>query len=81
MQYTAVIRTLGTAGDKYRQLLESLQHQTIRPSKTVVYIAEGYDLPREATGCEEYVYVKKGMVAQRALQYNEVTTEIHAVSR
>lgn len=75
MQYTAVIRTLGKAGEKYQQLLNSLCSQTIRPNKILVYIAEGYDLPKETIGIEQYVYVKKGMVAQRALQYDEVETE------
>lgn len=75
MQYTAVIRTLGKAGEKYQQLLNSLFSQTIRPNKILVYIAEGYDLPKETIGIEQYVYVKKGMVAQRALQYDEVETE------
>lgn len=75
MEYTAVIRTLGTAGDKYQQLLDSLIAQIIHPAKIVVYIAEGYPLPKETVGVEEYVYVKKGMVAQRALRYDEVDTE------
>ncbi len=75
MEYTAVIRTLGKAGDKYQQLLDSLVVQTIRPAKIIVYIAEGYPLPKETVGVEEYVYVKKGMVAQRALPYDEVNTE------
>ena len=66
MKYTAVIRTLGTAGDKYQQLLDSLDRQTIKPSEIIVYIAEGYALPKEKIGKERYVYVKKGMVTQRA---------------
>lgn len=73
--YTAVIRTLGTAGDKYQQLLNSLNKQTIQPSKILVYIAEGYFIPKETIGKEQFFYVKKGMVAQRALPYNEVDTE------
>ena len=40
MNYTAVIRTLGKAGEKYQTLLESLDRQTIQPSKILVYIAE-----------------------------------------
>ena len=32
-------------------------------------------MPKETIGWEEYVYVKKGMVAQRALAYDEVDTE------
>lgn len=74
-QYTAVIRTLGRAGQKYQKLLDSLVGQTIVPNKIVVYIAEGYDIPKETVGIEKYVYVKKGMVAQRALQYEEVDTD------
>ena len=73
-EYTAVIRTLGTAGEKYQQLLDSLQAQTIAPQAIIVYIAEGYPLPKETIGIERYVYVKKGMVAQRALPYDEVQT-------
>ena len=75
IEYTAVIRTLGTAREKYQTLLNSLAAQTIKPKDIIVYIAEGYPLPKETVGIEQYVYVKKGMVAQRALPYNEVETE------
>ena len=75
LKYSVAIRTLGTAGDKYLRTLESLRDQTIPPQKILVYIAEGYPLPKETIGIEEYVYVKKGMVAQRALPYTEVETE------
>lgn len=75
MEYTAVIRTLGKAGIKYKQLLYSLDRQTIKPKKILVYIAEGFAIPNETIGWEEYIYVKKGMVAQRALKYEEVDTE------
>ena len=67
MQYTAIIRTLGTAGEKYQKLLNSLMAQTVRPKDIIVYIAEGYPIPKETVGIERYVFVKKGMVAQRAL--------------
>lgn len=75
INYTAVIRTLGKAGEKYQTLLNSLNKQTIQPSKILVYIAEGYPIPKETIGKEQYIYVKKGMVAQRALPYTEVETE------
>ena len=75
MEYTAVIRTLGKAGEKYQTLLNSLVSQTIPPKEIIVYIAEGYSIPTETVGRERYVYVKKGMVAQRALRYDEVETE------
>lgn len=73
--YCAAIRTLGTAGDKYLQTLKSLEDQTVKPKKIIIYIAEGYSLPKETIGIEQYVYVKKGMVAQRALPYDEIDTE------
>ena len=75
MNYTAVIRTLGKAGEAYQKTLDSLAQQTMQPKAIVVYIAESYPLPKETIGSEQYVYVKKGMVAQRALRYDEVTTE------
>lgn len=75
MNYTAVIRTLGKAGYKYQRLLDSLMSQTMKPEAIIVYIAEGYPIPEETSGVEKYVYVKKGMVAQRALPYDEVNTE------
>lgn len=73
--YSVVIRTLGTAGDKYQELLYSLDAQTIRPSKIIVYIADGYKIPKETIGWEQYIYVRKGMIAQRALKYDEVDTD------
>lgn len=75
MNYTVVIRTLGTAGKKYQRELDSLCALTFPPKDIIVYIAEGYPLPKETCGKERYVYVKKGMVAQRALPYTEVETE------
>lgn len=75
MEYTAVIRTLGMAGEKYQTLLDSLARQTLQPAKILVYIAEGYPIPPQTIGREQYIYVKKGMVAQRALPYAEVETE------
>ena len=75
MEYTAVIRTLGMAGEKYQRELDSLCSQTIQPKEIIVYIAEGYDIPKETCGRERYFFVKKGMVAQRALPYDEVKTE------
>lgn len=75
MRYSVVIRTLGTAGEKYQRELDSLMAQTVPPEEIIVYIAEGYPIPKETCGRERYVYVKKGMVAQRALAYDEVKTE------
>lgn len=74
-EYSVVIRTLGKGGAFYKKALDSLVCQTIAPKDIIIYIADGYPLPKETIGIEKYVYVKKGMVAQRALPYNEVKTE------
>lgn len=75
MEYTVVIRSLGKAGEKYQKELDSLLAQTVPPTEIIVYLAEGFDIPNETCGKERYVYVPKGMVAQRALRYPEVQTE------
>lgn len=75
MEYSAVIRTLGKGGVYYQKTLDSLMGQTLKPKSIIVYIADGYPLPSETVGVERCVYVKKGMVAQRALPYDEVDTE------
>ena len=75
LSYSIAIRTLGTAGEKFRKELESIKKLTAQPDKVIVYIAEGYPRPDFQIGKEEYIWVKKGMVAQRALQYNEISSE------
>ncbi len=75
LTYSIAIRTLGLGGDNYRRELESIARQTVQPDRIVVYIAEGYERPPFTVGREEYVWVKKGMVAQRVLPYTEITSQ------
>lgn len=75
MEYSVVIRTLGKAGAAYQATLNSIMQQTIKPLDVYVYIAEGYTIPKETLSTEKYIYASKGMVAQRAQQYNEMQTE------
>lgn len=75
MEYTVVIRTLGRAGKKYQKELDSICAQTLSPKKIVVYLADGYENPIETCCRERIARVKKGMVAQRALPYDEIDTE------
>ena len=74
LSYSIAIRTLGMGGEKFRKELESIKKQTIQPEKVIVYIAEGYPRPEFQIGKEEYVWVKKGMVAQRALDYDDINS-------
>lgn len=74
-QYSVAIRTLGTAGDMYRQELESLHRQTVKPKHIFVFLAEGYKRPDFQVGIEEYVPVHKGLVHQRAASLQGVDTD------
>ena len=73
--YSVAIRTLGKAGEKYLATLQSCAAQTHRPDKIVVYLAEGFEKPKETIGIEQVVYTKKGMIAQRAVAYDEIDSE------
>ena len=75
LTYSIAIRTLGTAGEKFRKELESICAQTIQPERVMVYIAEGYPKPDFTLGKEEYVRVPKGMMSQRVLPYDEITSD------
>lgn len=74
MNYSVAIRTLGTSS-VLRQELESIHSQTVMPEKLMIYIAEGYARPEYNVGIEEYKWVPKGMVSQRALQYEDITSD------
>lgn len=73
--YSVAIRTLGTSGDALRRELQSLHRQTTQPERILIYIAKGYAKPDFKVGREEYVEVDKGMIAQRALKYDEITSD------
>ena len=47
----------------------------MQPKRVVVYIAEGYERPAFTVGKEEYVWVPKGMMSQRVLPYEEITSD------
>lgn len=76
MTYSIAIRTLATNRSVLKGELESIAKQTIFPQKVVIYIAEGYSRPDFQIGVEEYVWVKKGMMAQRLLDYNEIDSDV-----
>lgn len=72
LSYSIAIRTLGTAGDKFREELESIAAQTVPPERVLVFIADGYNRPAFTVGKEEYVWVRKGMVAQRVIECDDI---------
>ena len=64
--YSIVIRTLGNTGEKYRQMLQAIEHQTVKPMEILVVIPEGYTLDHQL-GNERIIRSAKGMVTQRAI--------------
>ncbi len=76
LTYSIAIRTLATSPSVLKQELKSITKQVCQPDKVLIYIAQGYERPDFQVGKEEYVWVKKGMVAQRALEYGEIDSEV-----
>lgn len=74
-EYSIAIRTLGRAGEKYQKLLDSIKKSGIQPQKVVVVLPEGFDLPAERLGCEQFVYCQKGMINQRIEALKYISTE------
>ena len=73
--YSVAIRTLGTAGEKYEKLVNSIMHQSIRPEKIVVVLPTGYQLPEYYIEHIEVVHCKKGMVTQRLAALDAIRSE------
>lgn len=68
--YSVAIRTIGTAGEKYIQLIKSIGAQTVKPDKIIVVLPEGCAVPERIDGNEEFVFSLKGMVSQRLTAVN-----------
>lgn len=74
-EYSVAIRTLGTAGDKYVKLLNSIKNSKIQPKKIFVVLPFGYSLPEYQLGTETFVFAEKGMVSQRLKPLEVIETE------
>lgn len=73
--YSIAIRTLGKSGIYFERELQSILKQTVQPEKILIYIAKGFKHPSYSIGQEVFIEVPKGMVSQRALDFNEITSE------
>lgn len=74
-EYSVAIRTLGTAGEKYQKLLDSIKNSNIQPKNIFVVLPEGYEPPDYQIGTETFLYSKKGMVPQRIKALEFIKTE------
>lgn len=75
MEYSICIRTLGTSGEKYEKLMESINGLKVEPKEVIIVIPKGYELPSIKAKNQRVVYSKKGMFLQRIVGYEEAKTE------
>lgn len=73
--YSIAIRTLGSAGEKYKKLLDSIIKLKVQPEKLIVVLPEGYSYPEYRIGIEEFVYSPKGMILQRLKALEFITSD------
>ncbi|MDE5726353.1 MAG: glycosyltransferase family 2 protein [Duncaniella sp.] len=76
LTYSVAIRTLGLSRESLMKTLQGIFRQTYAPKTVNIYIAEGYEIPDFRVGTERYIYVGKGMMSQRALNYEEIDSDI-----
>lgn len=74
-EFSIAIRTLGYAGLKYQKLLDSIAKSKHKPKKVIVVLPEGYSLPSERLGWEEFVFCPKSMIQQRIEALKYIDTE------
>lgn len=71
IDYAVIIRTIGKAGEKYQNLLNSIARLDPQPREVIVVLPEGYAEPEEKLGWETFYYSPKGMVSQRMYGINK----------
>lgn len=74
MNYSVAIRSLGKSPHLETELRQIFA-QTLKPERVSIFIPESEDIPDFKVETEEYIYVKKGMMHQRLLPYNEITSD------
>lgn len=72
--YSVAIRTLGT-NPILKNELKAIFSQSLKPDKVLVFIPFGYNPPAYKIGDEKYIQVKRGMINQRILPYDEIISD------
>ncbi|MGL4570225.1 MAG: glycosyltransferase [Clostridium sp.] len=75
MRYSICIRTLGTAGEKFEKLINSIKGLNTKPEEIIIVIPKGYILPQINMENTRIIYSEKGMLLQRIIGYEEANTE------
>lgn len=74
LSYSVAIRSLAQS-PYLKEVLESLFYQSIIPQKVFIFLPEGTSNPEFHVASEEYAIVKKGMMHQRLLPYEEISSD------
>lgn len=76
IEYSITIRTLGTAGEKYKKLVKSIDKLEPQPKEVIIVIPKGYQIPEDHCKAKERIIIsKKGMIEQRVVGVQNTTTE------
>lgn len=66
LDYSVGIRTLGTAGEKYKTTIQAIKNQTVKPKEIIVVIDDKSKIDSlYQCGLERFVVRPRGMVRQR----------------
>lgn len=74
MGYSVVIRTIGDSPFLENELRE-IYSQSVKPEKVRIYLPEGGHAPGCKVADEEYLFVRKGMMHQRLLPYDDISSD------
>lgn len=75
IEYSVIIRTMGTAGEKYDRLLSSIEMLEPKPAEVIIVLPEGFPLPKQRRGFESFYYCSQGMVRQRLFGLEKCSTQ------
>lgn len=74
MSYSVAIRALKINTQLVNELKE-IFNQSLRPDKVYIFLPEGEEIPLNRVNNEEYIHVTKGMMSQRLLPYNDISSD------
>lgn len=75
ISYSVAIRTLGTSGEKYVKVINSIKRQNIKPEKIVVVLPKGFEAPQYRIDEVTVIFSEKGMITQRLEALNHISSQ------
>lgn len=75
MEYSICIRTLGTGGEKYKKLVNSVNNLSIKPNEVLIVIPNGFLSPTDKIEGSTIIYGEKGMLLQRIIGFENAKSK------